>query len=588
MKTLEPFRRRQKIFLTLLIAGLCTVAVRLYQLQVTPNSLTLGRALRQYTKSVPIQPQRGTILDQRGRTLALSVLADSVFVRPAALARPPAAARLLSEALSLPEPETRKKMASKQPFVWLKRQTTLQEAKRVRKLKLAGVGTVSGGKRYYPKDSLGGLLLGFVGVDNKGLEGLEYAYDPYLRGVSDSIRVSRDGRGRNLYPLEMLQQPPRRGSDLVLTIDEAVQYFAESALDRALEKTRAKSGTALVLEPDTGRILALAASPGFNPNRFRNAPSGSRGIPGITTVFEPGSTFKLVTMAAYLERRGTSPRDRFDCRKGRYRIGGRTVRDVHPYGKLSVARVLQVSSNICTIQIAEKMGPERLYRTIRRFGFGVSTRSGLPSESPGLVRKTKDWTRGSIAAVPIGQEVAATVLQVAMAYAAVANGGYLMRPRIVRLIRDQGQAVRVFAPKIVRRVLSARTARTLKRMLAGVVEHGTGKAARPRGYSAAGKTGTAQQIDPATRAYSKERFVASFVGFAPVERPRVVIFVSIDHPKTHTYGGVIAAPVFREIAEKTLRYLRIPPSGEPQLRTSGPGFRPRPPSFRGEARPGTA
>lgn len=572
MKSLDLFRRRQKTFLALLFVGLCIATVRLYQLQVTPNSLTLGRAKRQYTKSVPIQPQRGTILDQRGRTLALSVLADSFFVRPAALARPPVAARLLSKALSLPEQEIQRKMASKQPFVWLKRQTTLQEGKRVVKMKLKGVGALPEGKRYYPKGQLGGHFLGFVGFDNKGLEGLEYAYDPYLRGVPGSIQVSRDGRGRSLYPLEMIQKPPRRGLDLILTIDEAIQYFAESALNRATQKAKAKSGIAIVLEPDTGRILALAASPGFNPNQFRNTPGQGSGIPGITTAFEPGSTFKLITMAAYLEQNGTSLRDWFDCKKGRYRIAGRTIHDVHPHSKLTVKQAFQFSSNICTIRIAETIGPINLYSTIRRFGFGVPTRSGLPSESPGLVRKTRDWTRGSIAAVPIGQEVSVNALQVTVAYAAVANGGYLMRPRIVRGIQDRGQTVRIFAPKIVRRALSAQTAQKLKRMLAGVVEHGTGKAARLRGYSSAGKTGTAQQIDPVTRTYSKERFVASFVGFVPVEHPRIVIFVSIDHPKTNTYGGVVAAPVFREIAERTLRYLRIPPSGEPQIQASGSKF----------------
>ncbi len=570
MTSLEGFRRRQRFFLVLLLAGLGMVAARLYQLQVTPNQLTLSRAKRQYAKSVPIQPQRGTIMDRRSRTLALSVLADSIFVRPAALARPTVAARLLSKNLTLPEPELRKKLTSGKPFVWLRRQSTPEEAKRVRELNLAGVAAVPEGKRHYPKGPLAGHLLGFVGIDNKGLEGLEYAFDPYLRGLPGTIRVSRDGRGRDLYPLEILQRPPRKGADVVLTIDEAVQHFAETALGRAVESTRARSGTALVLEPETGRVLALAVSPPFNPNRFRTDSPGMRGIPGITTVFEPGSTFKIATMAAYLETRGGSPTDTFDCRKSRFRVAGRKIRDARPHGVLTVARILEVSSNICTIRIAQRVGAANLHRTIRLLGFGASTRSGLPAESPGLIRPVRQWTRSSIGAAPLGQEVSVTALQVALAYGAVANGGYLMRPRIVREIRDQGASLRVFAPKIVRRAMSARTARTLRKMLTGVVQRGTGRAAKPRGYSAAGKTGTAQQIDPATRAYSEDRYVASFVGFTPAERPKVVIFVSIDHPKTRISGGAVAAPVFREIAEKTLRYLRVPPRGARRIRASSP------------------
>ncbi|MFQ5912721.1 MAG: peptidoglycan D,D-transpeptidase FtsI family protein [Nitrospinota bacterium] len=570
MISLEGFRRRQRLFLVLLLAGLATVAARLFQLQVTPNSLALSRARRQYTKSVPIQPQRGTLMDQRGSTLALSVMADSIFVRPTALVRPTVAARLLSQALTLSERDLRSKLSSDKPFVWVRRQASPQQAKRVRDLNLKGVGAVPEGKRYYPKGRLAGRLLGFVGIDNTGLEGIEYALDPYLRGLPGTIRVSRDGRGRNLYPLELLQRPPRKGADVVLTIDEAVQHFSEIALDRAVKSARARGGTALVLEPETGRVLALAVSPPFDPNRDRRKRPEGRRLEGITTVFEPGSTFKIATMAAYLEGRGHSARDTFDCKNGRFRVAGRRIRDVHPYGVLRVARVLEVSSNICTVQIAQAVGNRTLYRYIRRLGFGASTGSGLPAESAGLVRPPKQWTRSSIAAVPIGQEVSVTALQMALAYGAIANGGYLMRPRVVREIRVGRDALRVFAPKIVRRALRPATARTLKRMLTGVIERGTGKAAKPRGYSAGGKTGTAQQVDPATGAYG-DRYVASFVGFAPAGHPRVVIFVSIDQPQTQNFGGVVAAPVFREIAEKTLRYLRVPSDETPQIRAARPG-----------------
>jgi cell division protein FtsI (penicillin-binding protein 3) len=368
-----------------------------------------------------------------------------------------------------------------------------------------------------------------------------------------------------------MNRPPRNGADVVLTIDRAIQHFTERALDRAVQSTKARSGTALVLEPETGRLLALAVSPPFDPNRTpRRRPEDWR-LHGITTVTEPGSTFKIVTMAAYLEARGGSPKDTFDCRKGRFRVAGRRIRDVHPYSVLSVARIFEVSSNICTIQIAQKVGVRNLHRYIRRLGFGATTRSGLPSESPGLIRPLKRWTPASIAAVPIGQEVSATALQVALAYGAIANGGYLMRPRVIREIRDGGETLRVFAPKIARRALRPRTARILKSMLTGVVLRGTGKAAKPRGHSAAGKTGTAQQIDPATREYSKDRFVASFVGFTPVSDPHVVIYVSIDRPQTRPFGGVVAAPVFREIAEKTLRYLRVPSEKTPLIRAAAKG-----------------
>ncbi|MFQ5694287.1 MAG: hypothetical protein ACE5IM_14780, partial [Nitrospinota bacterium] len=286
MNSLKGFRRRQRWFLVLLLAGLGTVAARLYQLQVTPDLLALSRARRQYSKIVPIQPQRGTIRDRRGRTLALSVLADSIFVRPAALARPTVAARLLSETLSLPERELRSQFSSGRPFAWVRRQADPEEAKRVRDLKLAGVGAVPEGKRHYPKGRLAGQLLGFVGVDQIGLEGLEHALDPYLRGVPGTIEVSRDGRGRNLYPLTLLGRPPRKGADVVLTLDEAIQHFAERALDRAVASTRAQSGTALVLEPDTGRIRALAVSPPFDPNHYRERRPSDWRLHGITTLFD--------------------------------------------------------------------------------------------------------------------------------------------------------------------------------------------------------------------------------------------------------------------------------------------------------------
>lgn len=554
----ERFCRRFTFFLCLSGLGLFLVALRLYYLQVDQHAPTLSRAERQYTKVVPIQPQRGVIWDRRRRVLALSMNADSIFARPAALAEPTAAARLLSKALELPPEDLRLSLTSKREFVWVRRKVTPAEMDRVRALALEGIGSVPEAKRFYPKGPLAGQLLGFVGMDEEGLSGVEHALDLHLRGVPDRRKVLRDALGRTLLPPELLQPPGVRGSDVVLALDESVQHIAEKALAKGVLSAGAASGTATVMEVETGEVLALAEFPPFDPNQFPTyGPEASR-VRSAADAYEPGSTFKVVTAAAYLEGKGGRPEDTFYCEGGRWLFLGRVIQDVRPYGNLTVREILEHSSNIGIIKMAQEVGPALLERYIQALGFGERSGSGLSGESAGIVRPLKAWTRASMVALPMGQEIAVTPLQLVSAYAAVANGGYLMLPRVVKSIERNGGAVRVFPPKIVRRALGPEVAETLREILRGAVERGTGKKAAPLGYTAGGKTGTAQQVDPSTGSYRNGRYVASFVGFAPAERPRVVILVTVDSPRGDIYGGSVAAPIFREIAGRTLLYLRVP------------------------------
>ncbi len=552
------FLRRFAGFLLLSLLGLFVIAVRLYYLQIHQHTPTMSRAERQYTKIEPLQPQRGVIWDRRRRMLALSMNTDSVFARPAALAEPTAAAWLLSKALDLPLADLRQSLTSKREFVWISRKVTPAQMDQVRALALGGIDSVPEKKRFYPKGHLAGQLLGFVGIDEEGLSGVEYALNLHLRGIPGRRKVLRDALGRTLLPPELLPSPGLSGSDVVLAMDESIQHIAERALANGVERAGAASGIVIVMEPETGNILALAEVPSFDPNQFRLYGPGASRIRSAADVYEPGSTFKVVTAAAYLEGRGGHADDTFYGEGGRWPFAGRVIRDLHPHDDLTVRQILEQSSNIGAVKMAQEVGPDLLDRYIRAFGFGERSKSGLPGESPGILRPPRAWTRASMAALPIGHEVAVTPLQLVAAYGAIANGGYLMRPRVVKSIERDGRTIRVFAPKIVRRALGPEVAETLREALRGVVERGTGKKAKPADYTAGGKTGTAQQVDPATGTYENGRYVASFVGFSPAERPRVVILVTIDSPKENIYGGSVAAPIFREIAGRTLRYLRVP------------------------------
>jgi cell division protein FtsI (penicillin-binding protein 3) len=551
------------------LAGLLLIIVRGFYLQVLDRDYLVERAERQHKVKIQIAPKRGAIYDRQMQEIAVSVEVDSIYARPSELESLPRAAKKLAPVLGLDERRLLKKLQGESPFIWVKRRTTPSEATAVRALNLAGIGFIKEGRRYYPHRSLAAKVLGFVGMDGEGLEGIELHYDKVLRGEKVSVRATRDGRRQAIMLEGTGTGEAKEGRGIVLTIDHAIQYITETELAAAVQKARAKRGIAIVMEPRTGHVLALAEFPSFNPNLYAEAPAENRRCWSLSTAFEPGSIFKVFVVAAALEAGVVGLRDRVFCEHGAYRFGGHTIHDVHAYGWLNVAEVVKHSSNIGALKIAERLGSERLYRYIRSFGFGEPSGADFPGDPPGLLPALRLWkqiTRGTIA---FGQGIAVTPIQMTSAVAAIANGGLLMRPRLVASEVDpKGQVVERYEPHTVRRVISTETAGRVTAFMEGVTEPGgTGEAARVAGYAVAGKTGTAQKAKVGARGYSSKR-IGSFIGFVPAGDPRLAISVIIDEPRGIPYGGRVAAPAFRKIAEKSLTYLGIPPL------PTAPGLRP--------------
>lgn len=565
---MKPSSKRIK--LRLMSAGVlcallfCAIGLRAFQLHILEGEKLARMGERQHLQEWLIQPKRGSIQDRYGETLAASLEGQSVFVRPRRLKEPSQQAGPLARALSLDPTQVKRRLAGEKPFVWLKRRITPKEAEKVRALRYEGVGLSNEPTRYYPQGWLAGQVLGFVGRDALGLEGIEARYDAYLKGETSSPLIERDALGRQVLArgVEEVIVPP--GADIHLTLDTAIQHLAEKQLEASVTRFRAKGGAAVVVEPFTGEILAMAHYPFFNPNKFsRHAPQEWRNR-AVADSYEPGSTFKSILAAAALEERVLGKDDLFFCEFGKYSFGGRVIHDAHKYGWLPFSKIIQHSSNIGATKVAEKLRKDAFYKYIRRFGFGEPTGIDIQGESAGMVRHVDSWVPIDLATHAFGQGIAVTPLQLAMAYGAIANGGFLMRPYIVRRIMSpEGKKLVVNEPRVVRRAIAEKTAQTLTSILKGVVsEEGTGVLAEVDGFQVAGKTGTSQKPDLTRGGYSDKR-VASFVGFVPADDPRLVILVLIDEPETQVYGGVVAAPAFRNIAQGALRHLRVlPDQGE--------------------------
>jgi cell division protein FtsI (penicillin-binding protein 3) len=517
---------------------------------------------------VEIDPHRGPIVDRNGQPLALSVDVPSLFVRPREFAGQEQRTAALAAAAGVPLEDVRRKVGAESPFVWLKRQASPREAEAVRALALRGVYKITESRRFYPHGSLAAHVLGFVGVDSQGLEGLERQLDAAIRGQARFADVDRDAHGRELLT-GGVQAKAARGSSVELTIDAAIQDAAERELAAGVASAKAAAGAAVVLDPATGQILALANYPTFSPNK----PGGAKDKRwrqrirnrAITDPYEPGSTFKAMLAAAAIETGVIRPQDMIFCENGRFPFGRWTINDSHPHGWLSFAEVVQYSSNIGTSKVAEKVGRDRYAGFLRDFGFGRRTGMELPGESPGIVRPVDRWARIDLATHSFGQGIAVTPVQMAAAFGAIANGGVLMRPYVVsRVVGPGGRELQRRDPVEVRRVVSGKTALTVTTLLRRVVEEkgGTGTRAKLDDFPVAGKTGTAQKVDPTTGGYSSKR-IASFAGFVPADAPRAVIVVVIDEPRTNSYGGVVAAPVFREIAAAVLARLGVVPRAMP-------------------------
>lgn len=555
-----------KIYLVLILFLICfgVIGGRLYYVQILQHERLLSLSNKQYYKAFYSMSQRGTIYDRMGNELAVSIEADSIYVNTTEMENPLKMANIISPILKIDKIKLYRELNNEKGFVWIKRKVTPDEAETVEKINVRGVRFIKEDRRFYPKKDLAARMIGFVGMDNRGLSGVEYFYDNYLKGSSDRIVMERDAFGRGVNFAEEHGEYIEKGYDLRLTIDEVIQYIAEKELAVQVEKYKAKGGTVIVMDPYTGEILAMADYPQFNPNSFAQYKEGNWRNNVVTSSFEPGSVFKLILAAAAIEEGVAGQDDIFFCENGEFAVGGATVHEAkgHKYGWLTLREIIGKSSNIGAIKVAQKLGAKKFYDYILRFGMGSKTGINLPGESMGQVRDIKDWSNISLASISFGQEISVTPIQLAAGISVLANGGFLMKPYVVKAIEKNGIIVKEFKPEAVRRIVSEKTCREMSEILEYAVRFGTGQKAIINGYGIAGKTGTAQKADVDKKGYSPDKFVSSFVGYVPVRKPRIIILVNIDEPEGVSWGGEVAAPVFREIAKKTLRYLKIPPERE--------------------------
>lgn len=550
-------RKRFALLALLIVAGFLVVIVRLADIMLVNHTRFLVKAVGQQTKKEFIPVKRGIIVDRKGRELAINLETESLYCDPAEVVSPERVASTLSRAMNNRNPDRiRAKLTAGNRFNWIERKLESGQAQRIRELKLKGIGFVPDMKRFYPKGTLASHLIGYVGIDNNGLEGIERKYDGYLSARGEKVSVQRDAKGNVLSEGTVREI---RGNNIVLTIDEGLQYIVEKNLDAAMEQWKAASATAIMMDPYSGELLALASRPHFDLNNPAGVTAAQRRNRSITDCYEPGSTFKIVVGMAALEEGLVSPDTKFDCSAGSIEVGGRKIRDAHRHGVLSFKEVIQKSSNVGSIKLGLALGRDKVYQYVKKFGFGEKTGIDLTGEVSGWIRPPARWSGMSIGAISIGQEVAVTPLQVLRAYAMVANGGSLVSPYVVAEIRSPAGNTLYRAAPEKKRIFSEKTVSTFRQILKTVTEEGgTATGAAVDGNQVAGKTGTAQLIDPKTKRYSKDKFVSSFVGFVPADNPKIAMIVVVHEPKGAHYGGVVAGPVFRKIASESLSYMSVP------------------------------
>jgi cell division protein FtsI (penicillin-binding protein 3) len=554
---ISNYRRRcEAVFLFFLVFLIFCIA-RLLYIQFFRSSYLSGIANKQHNLFVELEPVRGTIFDSRLKPQAVNIPVDSLYASPNEIQakEKEAIIKKLSGILSVDIAYLRDRLYREKSFIWLVRKITPEKAEAIKKLNIRGLGFIKESKRFYPNSYLASHIIGFAGLDNTGLEGLEVYYDKYLKGEQGWAVFLRDARQKKLDIWEKMVLP-KDGYSLVLTLDEVIQYIAERELDKAYKTYHAKGASIVVMDPHTGAILALASRPTYDLNERSDADKDRMRNRAICDLFEPGSVFKIVTLSAALEEKKVTEEDKFFCENGSYRVVSHILHDHQPHGWLTFRQVIEQSSNIGTTKVAQILGPDIISRYVRLFGFGSKLAIDLPGEIPGVAKDPRQWSKISIAAIPIGQEVGVTALQLACAISVIANGGQLMKPFIVQGIRDKhGETIKKFSPVMIRKVISVDTAARAKNVLVGAVEEGTGKLAKIPGITAAGKTGTAQKLEP-NGTYSHSKFVASFIGFAPAEDPIVAIAVTVDEPRPYYFGGVVAAPVFKNVAGDVIKYLK--------------------------------
>jgi len=545
-----------------LLAGIfvlwCSViCARLVYLQLFRYGSFEQRAQHQQQRTEEVSARRGIIFDRNGQELAMSINVDSVFAVPTEMPKPASTISLIARITRQDPHELLAKCEAAKTFCWLVRKADPEISARIRSLNLRGVYFQKESKRYYPKNELAAQVLGYVGMDDEGLSGIEREYESQLHGRPGQMLISVDARKKWFGSVEKQPEP---GDNIVLTIDEKIQYIAERELEAAMAQTHAIAGTVVVENTRTGEILALANRPTFNPNLSKEITPEKLKDHAVSDVYEPGSTFKLVTLSAALEEKLTTPNELVDCQMGSIVYNGMRIRDSRPHGLLTVSDVLAESSDVGSIKIGMRLGDDRFYKYIRGYGFGQQTGIELPGETRGLTKPPSRWSKVSIAAISMGQEIGITPLQLVGLISTMANDGIYVAPRIVAATTQPMSAPQTIAfhPVNQHRVISSFTAAEMRQMMQAVVLHGTGTKARLIGYTSAGKTGTAQKVDPATHAYSHTKYVASFAGFAPINNPAVTIAVVLDSAVGLHQGGQVSAPVFTRIAQQVLEYLHTP------------------------------
>jgi cell division protein FtsI (penicillin-binding protein 3) len=528
------------------------VSLRIVYLQVFRKAFFKNLAQNQYYRLIPLAGKRGSVFDRRGRTLATVINTHSVFADPAIINNPEATARILLPYLNIPLQDLKAKLTKKKRFVWLKRKISWSEKEKIKALNLKGIGFIREHKRFYPQENSASSVLGITDIDNKGLDGLELFYDNYLRAKDGMVRVLQDSASHEIILTPQIISP-QEGRDLFLTIDSQIQYWVEKYLEETITKFSAKEGSVVVMNSLTGEILALGNYPTFNPNNPKNVSAETMRNKAVCDMFEPGSVFKAITLVAAIDQNKFSDNDHIFCENGSFKIPGSTLHDWKPYGRLSFREVFKKSSNIGVAKIANSLGSQTVYSYIKKMGFGEKTEVDLPGEIKGSVKPPHSWSNTSSYIIPIGQEVGVNLMQLVRAFAVIANGGYLVKPHIVKGIYSQTY-YKDFTSE-PKPVVSGLTSQRAKDILIAVVEDGTGKLAQVTGAKAGGKTGTAQKYDPALKRYSSSQYQASFIGFVDGLKTTIVIGVTISEPKKSHFGGVVAAPLFKKVAEMTIKYL---------------------------------
>ena len=562
-KSFNWFKVRIIFLWCLLFFCFVLILGRMFQLQVLKKEQLYKLAAQQQHVQIPLVPKRGTVYDGKGNELAVSIEVDSVYADARKVADAEKTANELASILQIDRKELKQRLKSHRPFEWVQRKISSKEAEQIKTLQLPGLFFLKENRRFYPNSQLAAHLIGFVGLDSKGLEGIEFQYDALLNGENQVWTAARDALGREIAMGKVPFEKEDHYRNIVLTIDEPIQHITETELDRGVEKWGAKGGMAIAMDPSTGKVLAMASYPTFNPNQFIQYRSKSWRNGAVSDVFEPGSLFKVFLAAAALEEQVVRPSDSFFCENGSYTVYDRTIHDTSRHGWLTFQQILKFSSNIGASKVGEKMGRERFYRYISAFGFGEKTRINLPGEGKGIVHHPRYWPPVALDTISFGQGISVTGIQLVTALSAIANGGFLMRPYVVeKIMNEKGEVVQSFQAETVRKVISEETAKRMTWLLKAATEKGgTGEAAVPAGYEVAGKTGTAQKVDSLLGGYSEDRYTSGFMGFAPAEAPKLVLLVVVDEPQGGNYGGVVAAPIFKAIMEKVLPYLQVVPKG---------------------------